>query len=181
MNDAIPMSDASHYRSKTVAAWLALVAGSLGLHRLYLRGFGDRLAWLHPLPTALGLLGVQRMQALGQDDRLAWALIPLLGLMITQAMLCAIVYGLTPDERWDARHNPGRPRVATAWGPVLAAVLALLLGGTVLMGTVAFGGQKFFEWQLGDDTVPPKSSLRAPTEIAHQRGRPPTGFVRLMR
>ena len=141
-----------HYRSKTLAAWLALLLGSLGLHRLYLRGFADWLAWLHPLPTALGLLGVHRLRSLGQDDMLAWLLVPLLGLMISQAMLLAIVYALTPDDVWQQRYNPGRPAQATGWGPVLAAGLALLVGGTVLMGTIAFGGQKFFEWQL--ETTP---------------------------
>ncbi len=140
------------YRSKTLATWIAFLGGTLGLHRLYLKGFGDVLGWLHALPTALGLLGVMRMRELGQDDRLAWALIPLLGLMIVQATGHAIAYGLTPDERWDARHNPGAPVHDTRWGPVLAAIAALLIGGGVLMGTIAFGGQKFFEWQLEAET-----------------------------
>lgn len=136
------------YRSKTASTWIALLGGTLGLHRFYLHGPRDLLGWLHPLPTLVGLIGVQRMRTLGQDDHLAWALIPLLGLMLTVAMLSAIVYGLTPDEKWDARHNPGQPGRSTAWGPVFGVVLALLAGGIVLMGTVAFGGQKFFEWQL---------------------------------
>jgi len=136
------------YRSKTLAAWLTLALGALGLHRLYLYGMRDRLFWAHPLPTLLGLLGVQRLRMLGQDDRLAWLLIPLLGLMLSLAMLTAIVYALTPDEKWDARHNPGQPVHGTGWGPVLAAIVALLLGGAVLIGTIAYGGQKFFEWQL---------------------------------
>ena len=89
-----------------------------------------------------------RMRELGQDDALAWLLVPLLGLMISQAMLCAIVYALTPDEKWNARHNPDAAPHATAWAPVLGAILALMLGGGVLMGTIAFSGQKFFEWQL---------------------------------
>ena len=137
-----------HYRSKTWAAWLALTLGTLGVHRLYLYGLRDRWAWLHPLPSAAGLLGVVRARTLGQDDVLAWLLIPLLGLMISWAMLCAVIYALTPDERWDARHNPGRGVTPTRWGPILAAIAALLLGGTALMGTVAYGGQKFFEWQF---------------------------------
>jgi hypothetical protein len=141
-------SPAGGYRSKTVAAWLALLFGSLGIHRLYLNGLGDRLAWFYPLPTALGLVGVQRMRALGQDDRLAWLLIPLLGLMISLAMLTAIVHALTPDEKWDARHNPGHAVSATGWGAVMAAIVALMIGGAVLMGTLAFSGQRFFEWQL---------------------------------
>lgn len=143
----------THYRSKTLATWIAVLGGTLGLHRLYLKGFGDLLAWLHPLPTALGALGLLRMREMGQDDRLAWALLPLLGLMVAQGMLCAIVYGLTPDERWDARHNPGLPPVATGWGPVLGVIAALLVGAAVLMSTVAFGMQKFFEWEQAPATA----------------------------
>lgn len=151
---------AAHHRSKTIATWLAVLGGTLGLHRLYLHGFGDPLAWLHPLPTGLGLLGALRMRELGQDDLLSWLLIPLLGLMIAQAMLCAIVYGLTPDEKWAARHNPGQGAVPTAWGPVLGVIVALLLGAGALMGTVAFGGQKFFEWQLGKSGALSRSGAR---------------------
>jgi hypothetical protein len=136
------------YRSKTLAAWLALVLGTLGLHRLYLHGLRDVWGWLHPLPTALGLVGLQRLFAFGQDDRLAWVLLPVLGLSISAAMFTAIVYALTPDERWDARHNAGLAPRSTAWGPVLAAILGLLIGGGILMGSIAYGGQKFFEWQL---------------------------------
>ncbi|MDP1693893.1 MAG: NINE protein [Burkholderiaceae bacterium] len=137
-----------HYKSKTLATWLALLGGSLGLHRLYLRGSRDALAWLHPLPTLAGLLGAWRVLEFGQDDRLSWLLLPLLGLMLAQAALCAIVYGLTPDARWDARHNPGAPVHATAWGPVLGVIAALMIGATALMATIAFSGQRYFEWQV---------------------------------
>jgi hypothetical protein len=143
------MSANLRYRSKTIAAWLALLFGSLGVHRLYLRGLSDRLAWCYPVPTLVGLAGVLRMRALGQDDRLSWLLIPLLGLMLSLAMGVAIVLALTPDEKWDRRHNPGHAVTPTGWGPVLAAVAALAVGGAVLMGTIAFSGEKFFEWQMG--------------------------------
>jgi hypothetical protein len=136
------------YRSKTLTAWLALLLGALGLHRFYLHGLGDRWGWLFPLPTFLGLLGLQRMDRFGQDDRLARLLVPLLGLTISIAMLSAIVHALTPDEKWDARFHGGQAVTETGWGPVLAAIFALLIGGGVLMGTIAFTGQKFFEWQL---------------------------------
>ncbi len=136
------------YRSKTLATWLALLAGAFGAHRLYLHGWRDRWAWLHPWPTLAGLHGIQRVQALGQDDQLSWLLLPLLGLMIAQACLFAILYGLTPDERWDARRNPGASVRATAWGPVLGVIAALMIGATALMATIAFGGQRYFEWQV---------------------------------
>ena len=140
-------------RSKSLATWLAVIGGTLGLHRFYLHGWRDLPGWLFPLPTLLGLAGVQRMRAFGQDDRVAWVLIPVLGLMISIAMLTAIVYGLTPDDKWAARHNPGQPPQPTGWTPVLGVIVALLLGASVLMGTVAFGMQHFFEWQLEEAAV----------------------------
>jgi len=133
-------------RSKTFATWLAVIGGAFGLHRFYLHGWRDLPGWLYPVPTLLGLAGVQRMRAFGQDDRVAWMLIPLLGLALSAAMLTAIVYGLTPDDKWAARHH--QPPQATGWAPVLGVILALLLGASVLMGTVAFAMQHFFEWQL---------------------------------
>jgi len=135
------------YKSKTLATWIALVGGSVGLHRFYLHGLRDRWGWLFVWPTLLGVYGVQRMRVLGQDDTLAWVLIPLLGLMLAGTMLVAIVYGLTSDEKWDARHNPGASVHATGWGAVLGVIVALLLGAGVLMATVAFSGQRYFEYQ----------------------------------
>jgi|APDOM4702015248_1054824.scaffolds.fasta_scaffold57636_2 hypothetical protein len=149
-------------RSKTLATWLALAGGSLGLHRFYLHGARDRWAWLHPWPTLAGLYGVLRVQALGQDDRLAWLLLPLLGLMVAQASLVAIVYGLTSDERWAARHDPGAAPRPTGWGPVLGAIAALVIGATALMATIAFAGQRFFEWQIDRARADQSKSLPRP-------------------
>jgi TM2 domain-containing membrane protein YozV len=142
------MSALRHYKSKTVATWIALVGGSLGLHRFYLHGVRDRWGWLFAWPTLLGAYGVQRVRELGQDDHLAWALVPLLGLMLAGTMLVAIVYGLTPDEKWDSRHNPGEPARATGWAPVIGVIVALMLGAGVLMATLAFSGQRYFEYEI---------------------------------
>jgi len=135
-------------KSKTLATWIALLGGGLGLHRFYLHGFRDPWGWLHPAPTLLGLYGVQRVLAFGQDDHLSWALIPLLGASMAAGMLMAIIYGLTSDEQWDRRFNADRGATHTRWGPILGAVLGLLLGAGVLMATIAFSGQRFFEYQI---------------------------------
>ena len=152
-------------KSKTWAAWLAVIGGSFGLHRFYLHGPRDAWAWLHPVPTALGLVGVQRLRSIGQDDAWAWVLTPILGLMISQAMLFAIIFALTADTRWNTRHNPGQPGSTTGWGPIFPAALALLLGGAVLMGTVAYSGQKFFEWQLDKATAPQQKSSQKISQL----------------
>jgi hypothetical protein len=136
------------YKSKTAATWLALLLGSFGIHRLYLHGLKDRLAWLHPWPTLLGLYGVQRMDLQGQDDHLAWFLMPILGLMLVQAMICGIVYGLTPDERWNEQRNPGLAPRTSGWGPIIGVIACVLIGGTCLMTTIAFSAQRYFESQV---------------------------------
>lgn len=142
------------YKSKTLATWVALLGGPMGLHRFYLYGFGDVLGWLHPIPTLVGALGLRRVAELGQDDKLAWVLIPVLGFMVACTMLQAIVYGLTSDEKWHARFNPalsGHPEApASGWPAVFGVVIALLVGATVLMATIAFSGQRYFEYQVDE-------------------------------
>ena len=132
-------------KSKSLATWLALLGGLLGAHRFYLHGWRDPLAWLHAVLSLVGLAGVIRMRNLGQDDHAAWLLIPLFGAMVVVAMLSTIVLGLTTDERWAERR--GQALKATRWAPVIAVVIAMLLGGAALMGTLAFSGQMFFEYQ----------------------------------
>lgn len=147
-----------HYTSKTIATWLALTLGGLGLHRWYTRGWRDFVGWLHPIPTLLGIWGLSRMQALGQDDQLAWLLIPLLGLSLASAMLNGIIMGLTPDERWNATHNAQGRQHHSGWGVICGVVLCLMLGAGILMSTIAFSGQRYFESQLEatPETTTPK-------------------------
>lgn len=139
-------------KNKTLATWLALLGGPLGLHRFYLRGLGDPWGWLYPVPTALGLYGIERVQQFGQDDHLSWVLVPLLGLAIAASALTAIVYGLSSPERWNARHNATAPADASAghtnWFTVVALASALLIGTGVLMASLAFSFQRYFEYQV---------------------------------
>jgi hypothetical protein len=139
-------------KNKTLAAWLAFVGGPLGLHRFYLRGLGDWLGWLHPIPTALGLYGLQRVGQLGQDDQLAWVLIPLLGFNIAACALLAIYYGLMSPENWNQRFNPqaaaDHPAGRSHWFTIIAVVAALLVGATALMSSIVFSFQRYFEYQI---------------------------------
>ena len=41
-------------KNKTLATWLAVLLGSMGVHRFYLRGLGDWIGWMHPIASALG-------------------------------------------------------------------------------------------------------------------------------
>ena len=96
--------DPSEVPSKTLATWIALVGGGLGLHHFYLHGPRRWVGWLYPLPALAGACGAWRMHEYGVDDHLGWLLVPWLGLAISAGMLCAIVFGLTPDAAWARRH-----------------------------------------------------------------------------
>ena len=55
-------------------------------------------------------------------------------------------------ERWIARHNAhlagDAPPGQTRWLTVGAVVLSLLLGATVLMSSIVFSFQRYFEYQI---------------------------------
>lgn len=139
-------------KNKTLAAWLTFVGGPFGLHRFYLFGFTNRLAWLLPIPTILGLYGVHRARTIGLDDPLSWVLIPMLGFTIAGCAINALVYGLMNTEKWNARFNTASaadaPAGQTNWLTIGALVVSLLLGTTVLMASMAFSFQHFFEYQV---------------------------------
>jgi hypothetical protein len=139
-------------KNKTLATWLAFFGGPLGLHRFYLHGLGDVIGWALAIPTALGVYGIERVLKFGQDDTLSWILIPCLGFTIAGCALTAIVYGLMAPERWNARFNPqADPQHAagrTRWLTVFAMAAALMIGTGVLMASIAFSFQRYFEYQI---------------------------------
>jgi hypothetical protein len=139
-------------KNKTLATWLCLLGGPLGLHRFYLVGWRDALGWSLPLPTLLGAYGMLRVRQFGLDDNLGPLLVPLIGFTVAGCALTAIVYGLSTPEKWNARFNPGLPSQSTAgttgWLTIAAVVSALLVGATVLIGTLAYGFQTLFERNL---------------------------------
>jgi hypothetical protein len=139
-------------KNKTVATWLAFVGGPIGLHRFYLWGISDRLGWLLSIPTLIGLYGVLRAREFGLDDQWSWALIPLLGLTIAGCALNAIVFGLMDVDQWNRRFNPGAPldgiNGRTNWFTIGALATSLFIGTTVLMATIAFSFQRYFEYQV---------------------------------
>jgi hypothetical protein len=83
---------------------------------------------------------------------LSWWLIPAFGFSFAACALNAIVYGLMSTERWNERFNPGQAAEAPAgqsgWLTVGAIALALLVGTTVLMSSIVYSIQRYFEVQI---------------------------------
>ena len=138
-------------KNKTIATWLAFIFGQLGLHRFYLFGLKDKLAWLHPALAAIGWFGVYRVRTIGQDDQLAWLLVPVLGFLLAATALTAIYYGLSSMEKWNATHNSQQLDATagqTNWLVIGAVVFSVLMGATALMSSIAFSFQRYFEYQI---------------------------------
>jgi hypothetical protein len=136
-------------KNKTIAVWLTLLTGPLGLQRIYLTGRFDMWSWLAIAPSVAGAYGVTRARSIGLDDHLSWLLIPFLGFCIAACALAAIVYGLTEANRWNQKFNPMADEndVAgqTNWLTVMGLGSSLLMGTTALMATLAFSFQRYFE------------------------------------
>jgi TM2 domain-containing membrane protein YozV len=141
-------------KNKTLAVWLTLITGPLGLHRLYLQRRFDGLSWLLLLPTLVGAYGMLRAREVGLDDHLSWLLIPWIGISVAASSLTAIVYGLMETEKWNASYNQAMPLEsavgASGWLTIGGVVVALLLGATVLLSSLAFSFQRYFEYQAED-------------------------------
>jgi hypothetical protein len=130
------------FRVKWIAGLLAALGGVVGAHRLYL---GLRVWWLYPL-VALPALGwaARAEEWYREPGFFLAAVVALVGLVE------AIVFCLTPDERWDARWNPGASRSSSSgWAPVLIAIAALMLGSVLMMSVLAIALEGYFAARSG--------------------------------
>jgi uncharacterized membrane protein len=123
----------TQHKNKTLATFLALAFGAIGVHRFYLRGPFDRLGILHL--CCIPLVGM--VYGAGHAPNLFWVLLPVLVSAIV-GFLEALVIGVTPDDKWDARHNPvSGVSSNTSWLVALLLVITMLVGMTVLIGTIS--------------------------------------------
>jgi hypothetical protein len=99
------------HKNKTLATLLAFILGGLGLHRFYLYGKKDTWAWVHLF---------------------------LFPFSVYAGFIEALVIGLTPDEKWDAAHNPDSGRQSeSGWPLAILLVLTVGLGAIAVIATMA--------------------------------------------
>lgn len=121
------------YKNKTVATLFAALTGGLGMHRFYLYNKKDVWGWLHltsvPLTLALRLLAPSQ----------PWLFVAApLAISILTAFIEALVIGLTPDDKWNATHNPSSERHAeSGWPLAMILVFTVGVGAIALIATIA--------------------------------------------
>ncbi|HEY0879445.1 MAG TPA: NINE protein [Zeimonas sp.] len=131
------MTAPTRFRSRFVAGLLAFLVGFSGVHRWYL---GARWWAIYPL-IALPAIGL----ALRADP---WYRHPgffVASLVVVLTMLEAVLFGITPNERWDERHNAGVSRRSHGgWPNVFVAIAALMIGAVLLMAVLALALETWF-------------------------------------
>jgi TM2 domain-containing membrane protein YozV len=143
------VSTPPRFRSKTLTAALAFLLGSLGAHRFYLYGKRDIFGWAHLLGTLIGIPGVMLLVASERASILGWVLAFFGAVSLLAAFLAAIVYGLRPDQKWDAQFNAQTQRKSrSGWTVVFVVIFSLLIGAFLLMTGLALSFQTYFESQV---------------------------------
>ena len=121
------------HKNKTLATTLAFLLGGLGVHRFYLKGSVDRIGLLH----VCSIPATGMVYGLGHAPNPFYVLLPLILSWIV-GFIEALVTGVMPDERWDAKYNAGSGRTSRSrWPLALILVLTMLVGATVLIATIA--------------------------------------------
>ncbi|MBN4665514.1 hypothetical protein HUS70_13125 [Pandoraea nosoerga] len=134
------------YKSKTLTAGLAMLFGTLGLHRFYLYGLRDRFGWAHVVGSACGVAGWGLLVTSELRSPAGWVLAILGAISLFSAFLAAIVYGLRPDERWDAQFNTSAHRKSrSGWTAVIIVAVSLFVGAMLMMVGLAVAFQTYFE------------------------------------
>lgn len=143
-----PIAQRSRGKSKLLTVALAFLFGSLGAHRFYLGGLRDKFGWIHCVATLAGALGIASLVLGTGSTALNWTFAVAGGASVISAFLGAIVYGLRPDDKWDARFNPHGEPTRSGWPVVILVILSLLIGTGLLMAGLAISFQTFFESQV---------------------------------
>src|ERR1700722_6974187 len=136
-------------RSRTLTAALAFFFGSIVAHRFYLYGLRDKFGWAHIVGILLGVAGYMLLAATDLASMLGWIMVVPGAISLLAAFLSAIVYGLRPDEKWDAQFNPQTGQHSeSGWAVIFVVIFSLFFGALLLMAGLALTFQTYFEGQV---------------------------------
>jgi TM2 domain-containing membrane protein YozV len=123
----------TQHKNKAIAALLAFLGGTIGLHHFYLKGRRDKWAWLHLISLPISLL----IYFLTRDVHPFFTAIPVMVSMLAGFIACLMI-GTTPDEKWDAQHNASSSQKSdTGWPIALILIMALGVGASILIAVIA--------------------------------------------
>lgn len=133
------------HKSKLLFCFFSTFLPSSGLHWLYLKGTRSPWFYFHLLCLVFGLWGFVTLDLNKTNSAITWiaAAIGLVGILAS--WITSLVYGLRPDEQWDAQFNPNsQQKNESGWLVVGCVVLSLILGAFVLMASVSIIFEQVF-------------------------------------
>ncbi|MCD6025717.1 MAG: hypothetical protein K0R08_236 [Solimicrobium sp.] len=121
------------HKNKTLAALLAAMGGTLGVHRFYLKGGQDKWAWLHLMSLPVSGL----IYLLNQNINPFFTALPILVSTLTGFITCLVI-GTTSDEKWDAQHNGASSKKSNSGWPIaIILIVTLAVGASSLIAVIA--------------------------------------------
>ena len=121
------------HKNKTLATFLASLLGGFGVHRFYLRGSVDRLGLMHV--TSIPIAGM--IYGLAPEADWFFKALPIV-ISYCIGFIEALVIGLTPDEKFDAKFNAGSGKTTSStWILAVLLVATMMVGAVTLIGTIA--------------------------------------------
>jgi hypothetical protein len=129
-NQGTSQSEPFGVRSKALAAFLSFYGGWFGAHWYYLGR--PNAKWLTFI-VVIFLIMASQADVWWDTPAIFIVFIPAIAGFIESVVLC-----LMPDEKFDARYNPGYVRLKhTGWGPILVAISCFLLGAVLTLFAIA--------------------------------------------
>lgn len=133
------------HKNKLLFCALGLLTPGTGLNVFYLKGLLNIWAWLHLIGLFSGILGWKLLGASDMSSALGWVLAAYGFISLQASWLTTIVYGLRPDEKWDAQFNSDSPQKSeSGWLVVLCVIISLMVGAAVLMSGLAIAFEQHF-------------------------------------
>jgi len=93
------------FRSKLIFSALGLFLPGTGFNCFYLLGIKSFWGWIQLTSLIAGILGFLLLNTSPESSAAAWVLIVLGFIALEASWLSTIVFGLRPDEKWDAQFN----------------------------------------------------------------------------
>lgn len=135
MNTSTHTASLNQHKNKVLAMLLAIFLGGAGIHRFYLYGKRDFLAWNYLLALLLFICAVVVAQG---PHSWTISVITLFPVSIYMSLVEAIVIGLTPDDKWDTRFNPHSGQsTRSRWPVAVLLVLTFAIGITALLISIS--------------------------------------------
>jgi hypothetical protein len=133
------------HKNKLLFCALGLFFPGTGFNVFYLKGLGSPWAWLQMVSLFAGILGWMLLGASDMSSALGWILVAVGFIAIEASWLTTIVFGLRPDEKWDAQFNANSgQKNASGWLVVLCVIASLMIGAAILMIGLAIAFEQHF-------------------------------------